>query len=289
VYLPAASCVLSGATFTPCSTLGNNAQRRVLTLANAAQGPSIAGVTTIDDGANASYNAFLASVNHRFASNFTVLANYTWSHCIADPVSLAIGGSYVRPDNRSFDRGNCGGIDIRHIVNVSAALQSPNFQGKLLRAVATGWQLSPILSFRSGNPINVTSGVDSALTGVGGQRPNQVLEDVYCVDRGPNCWLNPKAFGVPATGTYGNLGTYNIYGPNYFNVNVSVSRKFPLWESHTLEVRGEAFNVQNRVNFNVPTTALNSANFGKITTDVNSAGSANGSPRIIQVSAKYSF
>jgi len=289
VYLPADSCVLGGVTYTPCSTLSNNAQRRVLTLVNPTQGPSISGVTTLDDGANASYNAFLASVNHRFARNFTVLANYTWSHCIADPVSLAIGGSYVRPDNRAFDRGNCGGIDIRHIVNASAVLQSPNFSGRLLHAVGSGWQLSPILSFRSGTPITVTSGVDSALTGVGGQRPNQVLDDVYCVQRSPSCWLNPKAFTVPTTGTYGNLGAYNIYGPNYFSVNVSVSRRFAIFENHAFEIRGEAFNVQNRVNFNVPTTALNSANFGKITSDVNSAGSANGSPRIIQLSAKYSF
>jgi hypothetical protein len=72
-------------------------------------------------------------------------------------------------------------------------------------------------------------------------------------------------------------------------VNVSVSRRFAIFENHAFEIRGEAFNVQNRVNFNVPTTALNSANFGKITSDVNSAGSANGSPRIIQLSAKYSF
>jgi hypothetical protein len=273
----------------PCSNLANNAQRRVLTLANPSQGPGISGVTTLDDGANAYYHALLASVNHRFAKNFTVLANYTWSHCIADPVSLAIGGSYVKPDDRKYDRGNCGGIDIRHIVNVSAALQSPNFHGRLAHALGTGWQLSPIISFRSGTPINITSGVDSALSGIGGQRPNQILEDVYCAERGPSCWLNPKAFAAPATGTYGNIGTYNVTGPNYFNVNVSVSRRFRIFESHALEIRGEAFNVQNRVNFATPTTALNSSNFGKITSDVNSAGSSNGSPRIIQLSAKYNF
>ena len=72
-------------------------------------------------------------------------------------------------------------------------------------------------------------------------------------------------------------------------MNVSVSRKFKIYEGHALEIRGEAFNIANRVNFDVPTTATNSANFGKITTDVNSAGSSNGSPRIIQLSAKYSF
>jgi hypothetical protein len=289
VYLPGASCVINGVTQTPCSSLGNINARRVLTLANPAQGQYIAGLTTMDDGATAGYNAMLVSLNHRFANNFTVLGNYTWSHCIADPVSLAIGGSYSKPDDRHFDRGNCGGIDIRHIVNISAALQSPNFKGRLLHILATGWQMSPIISFHTGSSLLVTTGVDNALNGTAGQRPNQVLGDVYCATKGPSCWLNPNAFSPPVAGTFGNLGSYNIYGPDYFNVNVSVSRKFSLWESHALEVRGDVFNLENRVNFSLPTTALNSANFGKITSDVNSAGSSNGSPRIIQLSAKYTF
>ena len=37
-----------------------------------------------DDGANAEYNAFLAKVEHRFTENYTILANYTYSHCISE-------------------------------------------------------------------------------------------------------------------------------------------------------------------------------------------------------------
>jgi len=288
------TCVINGVTQNPCSSTGNINSRRVLTLANPQQGAYISGLTTLDDGATAGYHAMLASVNHRFSNNYTVLANYTWSHCIADPVSLAIGGSYTNPNNRHFDRGNCGGIDIRHIVNVSAALQSPNFKGRIMHMLGTGWQMSPIVSFRTGSSLVVTTGVDNALNGTGGQRPNFVAgADPYCsgAAKGPNCWLNKAAFASPDAGTFGNLGAYNLYGPNFFNVNVSVSRKFrvPIRDGHNIEIRADAFNVENRVNFNLPTSALNSANFGKITSDLNSAGSSNGSPRIIQLSAKYTF
>jgi hypothetical protein len=41
-------------------------------------------LSQVDDGANASYNALLLSENHRLSKNFSVLVNYTWSHCVGD-------------------------------------------------------------------------------------------------------------------------------------------------------------------------------------------------------------
>ena len=54
-----------------------------------------------------------------------------------------------------------------------------------------------------------------------------------------------------------------------------------LTERWRLEARWEAFNAINHVNYNNPTTALNSANFGRI------LGAAD--PRIMQVSMKIHF
>jgi len=48
-----------------------------------------------------------------------------------------------------------------------------------------------------------------------------------------------------------------------------------------VELRVEAFNIQNRVNFLNPTGATNSTNFGKIQTDI--------APRILQLAVKYMF
>ena len=62
-------------------------------------------------------------------------------------------------------------------------------------------------------------------------------------------------------------------------------------ERQNIEIRAEAFNLQNRVNFlnpsnpglvgNASGSALNSSNFGKILSDV--------SPRIMQFAIKYAF
>jgi len=290
VYIPGASCVLNGVTYSPCSSLNNTQARQALRLINPTQGAYINSLTSLDDGATASYEGLLLSLQHRLARDFSVLANYTWSHCIADPVTTLLGGSYTNPNDRRFDRGNCGGIDIRHNVNISGVLQSPNFSNRTVRALATGWQLAPIISVHSGSYFTVTTGVDNALNNIASQRPNQIAANPYCTSQGPNCWLNASAFAAPATGTFGSSGPNSLLGPGFLQVDVSASRRFTLVEHHTLEFRADIFNLPNKVNFSIPvTTPLTSSNFGKITSDITAPGSASGDPRIIQLSLKYAF
>jgi Carboxypeptidase regulatory-like domain/TonB dependent receptor len=278
----------------PCSSLGNTASRRLLTLINPTQGAYISNVSTLDDGATASYNALLLSVQHRLASNFTIFANYTWSHCIADPVTTAIGGSYTDPNDRRFDRGNCGGIDIRHVFNLSGVLQSPRFSNRTVQAIAGNWQLAPIVGWHSGNTFTVTTGVDNALVNTSGQRPN-LAGDPYCTTRSANCYLNPAAFTAPANGTFGNLAANGLFGPSYFQVDLSLSRRFIVHERHSLEFRADVFNTENRVNLSVPvSTPLTASNFGRITSDITAtgsgaAGTTTGDPRTMQLSLKYAF
>ncbi len=76
----------------PCSTIANTASRRILTRLNPQAGRAFSSLSQVDDGANASYNALLLSANHRLSKNFSVLVNYTWSHCISDG-DVAIGSS----------------------------------------------------------------------------------------------------------------------------------------------------------------------------------------------------
>jgi len=262
------------------STASNVAARRVLTLQNPSQGALYGSISTLDDGATGSYNALLLALNHRLARHFTVLSNYTWSHCISDPLSTQLAGSYSDPFNRRFDRGNCGS-DIRHNLNLSAVLESPKFANRLTQAIAGNWKVSPILRATSGMFFNVTTGTDTRLIGIGGDRPNLVNPNIYCDNQGPSCWLNKSAFQPAAQGLNGGLGINAAKGPGYFNVDLSVSRQFIIHERHRVEIRAEAFNIQNRVNYNNPGGSLTSGTFGKITTDR--------APRIMQFAMKYYF
>lgn len=276
----------------PCSTLGNTQARRYLTQLNPSQGPLYGQLEYLDDGGTASYNALIVSAEHRLSNHFSMLANYTWAHCIADPVTTELSGPiYTNPSNRRFDRGNCTAVDVRSNFNLSAVLQSPHYSSRPLQWIAGDWQLAPIVGLHTGSYFTITSGVDNALNGITGQRPNQVLSQPYCFPETIHCFLNRAAFATPAAGTLGNLGVNNLEGPGYFDVDLALSRRFFVKERQSVEIRAEVFNLQNRANFLNPSTpglvggasgsALNSSNFGQILSDV--------SPRIMQFALKYVF
>jgi hypothetical protein len=186
----------------------------------------------------------------------------------------------MNPANRRADYGNCVPSDRRHILNLSAVAQSPKFSQRWLSILAAEWKLSTIVSAQSGSFINVSTGVDNALTGQSNQRPNVIGNAIPSVQN-VNQWLLASAFSSPLAGTYGNLGINQFVGPGILQFDVGVSRLFAVRERQRLEFRAEAFNALNRLNASNPTATLNSANFGKIL--------AAADPRIMQVALKFVF
>jgi hypothetical protein len=275
----------------PCSTTANPTQRRVLTLANPSQGPYYNSIVNLDDGGTTNYNGLLLSLQHRLSNHFTVQSNYTWSHCIADLGTTLLAGSYTDPNNRRSDRGQCAGTDLRHIFNLSAVLQGPTFSQRALRTVASNWQLAIIGSVHSGIPFSATSGIDTDLNGVGGDRATQILANPYCEHKTINCWLNGAAFATPvANGIPSNMKPFTLVGPGFFNMDLALTRSIRLGERQRVDLRAEAFNFANHANFltnspnnpsAVSTGQQNGAAFGKILYDVG--------PRIMQFAVKYAF
>ncbi|MEK7833908.1 MAG: TonB-dependent receptor [Acidobacteriota bacterium] len=268
------------AVFGPGATLGNTNARRVLNLQNAAQGAFYGTIGQIDDGGTASYNGMLLSAQRRLTNNFSVLANWTLSHCISDPATTEITGpTYVNPNNRRADRANCDS-DRRHVVNLSFVARMPKFSNRALGLIASGWQLSGIVRRQSGNYASVVTGADNALTGVGGQRASQILANAYG-DRTVNNYLVRAAFAAPTTGTYSALSPFSVLNPGSLQIDTGVSRTFSIRERQSVQFRWETFNVPNRLNANAPIVALNNANFGRILTAQD--------PRIMQFALKYVF
>jgi len=187
------------------------------------------------------------------------------------------------PGDREADRGRCQNSP-EHSLNTSVVYQVPAVGGAVARAVTGGWQISGILSARSGSYFTVTSGVDRALTGLAtNQRVNQILDDPFMPNRSFSQWLNPAAFQSPALGTYGTMPLDAILGPGRWNVDTGLSRSFR-FGSQQMQFRWEVFNVFNTMTPANPVSTFNSADFGKVT--ALQAGSA---PRIMQLAMKYLF
>jgi hypothetical protein len=298
VFLGTQPCVLQGVSYAVCSTIANTNQRRVTSLQNPTEGAKYGFVDVWDDGGTRSYNGLLLSTQKRLSRGFTVTANYTWSHCIGNPVNTfpqggsGGGGLYIAP-TRAGDRGDCNtsGSDRRHIANMTGLATMPRFSNPWLRRVGSDWRGSATVSMFSGDPITIVTGVDNALNGINSttQYANQILPNVYgnksfasLIGAGANSlWLNPAAFTQPAAGTLGNMAPGSVRGPGTLVFNAGLSRLFPIRERQTVELRAEAQNALNRTNFADPSGALNSNTFGRI--------QASGPARIMQFALKYAF
>ena len=85
-----------------------------------------------------------------------------------------------------------------------------------------------------------------------------------------------------------------VQGPGLIQLNVALSRTFPIKEKRTIQLRAEAFNLPNHMNPSNPTTSLNSALFGISNTDQSGiagqiAGTTSGDYRVIQLALKLVF
>ena len=170
---------------------------------------------------------------------------------------------------------------------MTGVLKTPALTGSVMRSIASNWSLSTIFQTRSGQPLDVILGTDVALNGFqgnsGSQRPDQVLADPYGDRSSLTNYFNRAAFTPPQTGSYGNLGSYALVGPSYWEWNESISREFRIRENQALQIRAEAFNVTNSLRPGNPGTNFRSSNtFGRIL-------SSAGDPRILQFALKYSF
>ncbi|MCX7048316.1 MAG: TonB-dependent receptor, partial [Candidatus Sumerlaeota bacterium] len=263
-YLNPAKYIPGNCAGKPCSTVANTNDRRILSLENPVDVALISTLSDGDNGANASYNALLLSANRRLRRNFSVLVNYTWSHCISEgDAKGAVGGSdYQNPLDRKADRGNCV-ADIRHIFNASLVAMTPDFSARTAQRLFGNWQLSAILTKRSGFWFSVASGKDNSLTAMGNDRPD-IVGDPHAVKPSLARWFNTAAFRANAAGTYGNSGANNLVGPGAFNFDVSLVRNFVIREKHTFQVRAEAFNILNHPNFANPIASMTNSNIGQI-------------------------
>jgi hypothetical protein len=275
-----------------CSSTSNTTQRYKLYQATSGTGAGTryGFFSRLSDYGMANYNGLILTANHRMAKNFTVLANYTYSKCLSNENFTGDNTPVAQnPNDLANEYGPCN-FDITHNLTISGVTTTPKFHNNAVNLLAGGWQVSPLISYRTGLPFTVTSGTDVSLSGIGQDRPNVVSgvarynQNFYpgTTTNYPQ-WFNPAAFPNPTAGTFGNMRPFSLRGPGFANVDVSVSKIFPIYERYRLELRGEAFNLLNHPNYSNPISALSSsATVGKITTTANDA-------RLLQIATKITF
>ena len=227
--------------------------------------------------------------------------NYTWSHSLDNgSTSEGAGGSTLQDSfNPAAYRGPSD-FDIRHNVTMNGVFELPVGKNKrYFSAMPTwvdtavgGWQISSIVTYRTGTPLNVsnaglypTNYLNSAI-GIYKPGASQPEYGKYDQTGSPSLFSSTAAVNAFEGQYPGTVGTRGILrGPKFFNTDLSVSKAFRLpFEGHRLELRGEAFNLFNTVNFNASGISLSLANpttFGQYSTAADA--------RVLQLALRYAF
>ena len=180
------------------------------------------------------------------------------------------------------------------------------------KKLTQGWTLYPIISYRTGLPLNVNSGISRSRTRPGPSGagdPNLVRANLVAPitfydphnaqslnNTAGNFYFNPASFSTaaysaagfdpvnnPAQRTYGTLGRNAFRGPDRFNTNLSIGKNTELIGERRLmmEIHADFFNLFNKAQFDNPSTTITSGTFGQISTT--------GDPRIIQLAVRFTF
>jgi hypothetical protein len=232
--------------------------------------------------ASSTYHALQAKLEKRLSSDLWFLASGTFSKSLTSLNAPAAGGNYAWQKAITT-------FDVPAIFAAAFGYQLPFGKGKRFLGSAGrfgnglfgGWQLQGIINFRSGLPYTPTISRDVTNTGIGGQLPNRLGTGVLA-NKSLNLYFDKSAFSVPAAYTYGNSGADILRGDYSGTVNLSLFKQFAVTEKSRLQFRGEAFNLANAAYFNTPSSTVDVASGGKVTSTSNA-------PRQIQFALKYIF
>lgn len=289
-------CNMFGKNFSPCAALGLGGAGTSYPINFFEVNPFTSGANLwyMDAVGRSNYHSLQAEFRQRLTHGAQFNVNYTWSHhLVLGPVNgyqaTAGGAGYMTlRDVRMSYRPSP--YDIRHVLHASGTYDLPFGRGKrflsgsrLVDGVLGGWTLGTIVIMQSGPPTQAGGGYltanqnDSGVVFQSGFTAKQ-LQSAVGVYRGGNPWvttIDPKLIGANgqispsyyvANTTPGVWGYRPyIYGPHWFNADLSVNKSVPIRESLRFTLQAQFLNVFNHPTFNLGTLSATSLSFSQVT------------------------
>jgi hypothetical protein len=280
-------------------------------------------ITEANSIAYSNYNAMWATLTKNMSHGVQFSMNYEWAKSM-DISSLGsqgtLAGNGLQDSNNP--RGNYGlsDFDVRNHFALTALYAFPFHANRLV----SGYQLTSIVQYQTGNPVNILAS-SSSFNGVAGVvRPNLVGKIVKAkqqVALNPNVTYIQSPGGLAYGGTvcdvtnYTPACTYEVVGtqpsatattsptaytgigniqrnaglgPGFADIDLSGEKQTKIFENLSFTLRADAFDILNHPNFGQPTGNVQSATFGQITA-TRFATSDGGSSRQLQISGKFTF
>ena len=255
----------------------NNGQGTVGALDGLRPFPGLDSISLFENAASSTYHALQTKLERRYSRGLNLLAAYTWSKSIDDATDFASGdpSEYVLNSHNRRAQRSVSSFDVPHRFTAAFNYAVPVRRWK---AVLGGWQVNGLVTVQSGQPFTpYTSQFDpyrnesfNRLVAIGNPNAN--------VPRG--LAYNPAAFAIPSIGTFGNSGRNIVRGDGFRTTALSVFRNIMLTERARLQLRAEATNAFNQVNYQGPVVDQSTQPGAFVAT---------AAPRTVQLGVKLSF
>jgi hypothetical protein len=205
------------------------------------------------------YHALQVRLSRRMRRGLGFNALYTFGKSIDNSSTFGGAGNTVAQDANDLraERG-LSSFDQRHKLSFTSTLSSPNRQNRWLK----DWTLQGTVNFATGTPLTARVLGNQSDTGGTGSIGSGRAEATGLPANCCGTFFNLAAFTLVPAGQFGNVGRNTIEGPSTFSINSSVGRSFSLSERRRIELRLEANNLTNHVNFSNINTVVNASNFG---------------------------
>ena len=231
----------------------------------------------------------------RFGRGMQLTTSYTRSRSIdttSEATAVGAGDSNQQGPDARYAKGYSR-FHTPHRFSLNGTYHLPFWRERsdLLGALAGGWQISTTVRLTSGTPFTVSqTGLDLNFDGFAEARP--VLVDPSVLGRTIDDPATSQTL-LPATAfrpyTVGDspesvVGRNTFFGDGLRTMDFGLFKSFRLNRGRSLNLRIEAFNVLNAVQFAFPVTDVTSPTFGQIT-------GVNGLyiPRTIQVAFRFRY
>jgi hypothetical protein len=265
----------------------NAGQRVLLSDGTSIPGPYLAGNPALKNAGTGqvrlnttvgiqNYNALQLSAQQRFSRGLSFQANYTRAKCLTNNQGYYgrygdAEGSQASADvafqqnayNINQDYGYCD-HDVAHVFNGYLSYDLPlgahraymKDANKFVNAVLGDWQVNTIFTVHGGFPISMLDWAGDPGTGSFQPRPDCVAPSKATPFKnfsgGGYVWFDPSTMADPAPGKFGNCGVSTERGPGIRQIDVGLSKNFPITERQRVELRAEAVN-----SFNTPIFTVN--------------------------------
>ena len=232
---------------------------------------------------DSNYHSGQLNVTRRFSRGLAVTGAYTWSKLIDNGSDIfGVGGTNAQA--MSAVPSIFGGLgreravsmfDRTHRSSITYVYDLPFLreQKGVVGRVIGGWQLTGVLTFETGVPLNVTNGQDADSIGGNLDRPDfnpngrknsraipNAASATGYVDpdnnNAPIARSDAMFIGIAAnSGRTGNLGRNTLRTPGINNWDMNLSKKVAITERLKLNFRAEFFNLLNHPQFGIPSAS----------------------------------